>query len=127
MLTFMDKLTYKTDFERVRFCESKGIIPSQHCCLNMAWFISKPIESESQGANPVIAWISQLDEYRIEISREGNKSTLIYYCPWCGAKLPESKQRLWYETLYKLGYSDPSEQIIPREFNSDKWWRKNGI
>ncbi len=120
----MDELTYKSDVEREHFCKSKGIIPSQHCCLDMAWFISEPVEWESQGANPVIMWISSWDEYRIEISRMGNSSTVIYYCPWCGTKLPESKSDLWYETLYKLGYSDPGEQEIPNEFDSDKWWRK---
>jgi hypothetical protein len=120
----MDRITYKTNAERILFCQKKGIVWSQHCCLDMAWFISEPIEWESQGANPVIIWISSWNEYRIEISRDGNSAVLIYYCPWCGAKLPKSRHNLWLETLYKLGFNDPGEQNIPKEFESDEWWRK---
>jgi|SRR6516162_2003866 len=122
----MEKLTHKSDDERRSFCISKGINPRYHCCLDMAWFISKPVEWESQGPNPVILWLPQWNEYRIDISHRGHASTSIYFCPWCGKKLPEPKTDLWYKTLYELGYDDPSEQDIPDEFNTDAWWRGRG-
>jgi hypothetical protein len=120
----MEQLTYKTDDERRAFCISKGIDPTQHCCLDMAWFISEPVEWESQGPNPVILWISRWNEYRIEISRHGNSATLIYFCPWCGQRLPPSLSEEWYQTLRAMGYDDPGEQDIPQEFESDAWWRR---
>jgi hypothetical protein len=89
----------------------------------MAWFISEPVELESQGPNPVILWIASWNEYRIDISHRGHASTLIRYCPWCGVRLPESRQELWFRTLHDRGYADPSEMDIPEEFNTDAWWR----
>jgi hypothetical protein len=118
----MERLTHKTDEEQRAFCARKGIDPSQHC-LDMAWFISDPVEHESQGANPVISWIPNWDEYRIHISRRGNRAVPIRFCPWCGARLPESKAELWFKKPNALGYDDPTEQDIPEEYTSDKWWR----
>ena len=108
-------------------CLRNGVNPYHHCCLKMAYYISRPVEREHQGANRVLDWVEMWDEYRIPVSYDGYVSTLIAFCPWCGAKLPESKRRRWYETLNKLGYNDPSEQDIPEEFNSDVWWRRDGI
>ena len=121
----MKRLTSKTDDERRSFCLSKGIDPSQHCCLDMAWFISKPIEYESQGPNPVIAWVASWNEYWIEISRLGNSATVIYFCPWCAQRLPASLRDEWYQTLYSMGYDDPGMDDLPPEFNSDLWWRES--
>ncbi|MBX3710488.1 MAG: hypothetical protein KF800_00780 [Lysobacter sp.] len=119
----MEKLTYRSDAFRREHCLKNGIDPAKHCCLDMAWFISKPIEWDSQGANPVIMWINSWDEYRIEISRAGNAATRIYFCPWCGTRLPQSKQTEWHGRLNALGFSDPGEEDIPMEFTTDKWWR----
>lgn len=41
----------------------------------------------------------------------------------CGAKLPESKRDLWFDTLENLGFDDPIEQEIPEEFKTNKWYR----
>jgi hypothetical protein len=108
-------------------CLASGINPEQHCCLQIAYYISRPVECQSQGPNRVLDWIAPWNEYRIPVSYDGNASTLISFCPWCAAKLPESRRDLWYKTLYELGYTDPSEQNVPEEFNSDMWWRKRGI
>src|SRR5438105_15799963 len=117
----MERLTYHTDEERRTFCLSKGIDPAQHCCLDMAWFIAEPVEWESQGPNPVILWIASTNEYLIDISWRGNHSTPIYFCPWCGQRLPPSLRDKWYQTLYRMGYSDPGgEDDILEEFQSDK-------
>jgi len=119
-----NKLTYKSDAERIQFCHDKQIELKDHCCLDMAWFISEPLEYESQGPNPVILYIASHREYRIDISHRGNSSTLINYCPWCGEKLPSALTKEWYDTLYKLGFTDPSEQDVPDKFNSDAWWKE---
>lgn len=120
-------LTYKTDAERIEHCKRRGIDPDEHCCLDMAWFISEPVEWESQGPNPVILYSASHREYRIDISHRGKSSTLIQYCPWCGKKLPSSLTDKWYETLNELGFADPGEQEIPEKFNLDLWWKEKGI
>lgn len=103
---------------------ANGINPHQHCCPKMAYYISKPTLWPSQGHNRVLDWYRSWNEYRIPMTYDGHTSTLIDFCPWCGSKLPESRQKLWYETLYSLGFGDPGEQDIPEEFNTDEWWRK---
>lgn len=119
----MKKVTHHSDESRRAFCLAKDIDPSQHCCLDMAWFISDPVEFESQGSNPVLLWIKSWNEYRINIPRGGNSSTIIRFCPWCGSSSPISLQETWLNTLYALGFEDPGEQDIPPEFESDAWWR----
>ena len=54
---------------------------------------------------------------------------VLTYCPWCGAKLPESLREKYYNTLkkeygFKHPFDDPS---IPEEFKSDEWWKKRGL
>ena len=95
--------------------------------MDMAWFISEPVEWESQGPNPVILYIAPHREYRIDISHRGKTSTPIQYCPWCGMKLPEPLTGIWHETLNELGFTDPEEQEIPEKFNSDAWWKEKGL
>ena len=107
------------------YCRDRGITPEQHCCLDMAWAISHPILIPHQGRNPILDWSKAWNEYRIPVSRDGYSGTHIRHCPFCGAKLPESRMNEWYDRLYALGFDDPGEQDIPEEFNSDKWWRKD--
>ena len=113
----------KTDAEKSAYCQSRGVDSSHHCCLSMAYNISHPVETPHQGCNRVIDWIASWDEYMIPVSHDGYAATIIQFCPWCGAKLRESKRDLWHQTLYKLGCKDPGNQELPKEFKSDKWWR----
>ncbi len=112
-----------TDEEKHQYSITRGIDPSQHCCLDMAFHIAHPIETPHQGRNRVVDWIASWDEYRIPVAYDGYSSTLMRFCPWCSKRLPDSKSELWYQTLYKLGYTDPGNDDIPAEFNSDRWWR----
>ena len=114
----------KSDDDKVARCREKGIQPEQHCCLNLAFAISAPIFIEHQGENPIIQWSAMWNEYRIPVPLQGYSSTRISHCPFCGAVLPESKQELWFETLYGLGYYDPGEEDIPDEYTTDAWWRE---
>jgi hypothetical protein len=111
------------DWSRTQYCIYRGIDPDNHCCLDMAYAISHPIETIHQGTNRILDWEAITDEYLIPIPYDGYKATIISYCPFCGKILPESKRDLWYKTLHELGYDDPGKQNIPPDFRSDKWWR----
>jgi hypothetical protein len=113
------------DWAKRQYCLFRGIQPDQHCCLEMAYAISHPVETLHQETNRVLDWISQWNEYLIPVSYDGYKATIIRYCPWCGSALPKSRRDQWYEALYALGYDDPGEQEIPEEFKSDAWWRRS--
>ena len=71
----------------------------------------------------LIAYSEVFDEYGLIIHDGGCSSMNIFYCPFCGAKLPESKRDLWFDTLENMGFDDPSEQNIPEEFKSDEWYK----
>jgi hypothetical protein len=65
--------------------------------------------------------IPEFDEYGIIIHDGGSAVSEIKFCPWCCHTLPESKRDAWFDALEDLGFYDPSEQDIPKEFNRDAW------
>jgi hypothetical protein len=123
----MEPISYTSDEERHEWCLGKGVNPDEHGCLDMAWFTSDSPDFPSQGINQVIMYIDSWREYRIHIARMGWSTTVILYCPWCGTKLPERLTEEWYQTLSRMGYSDPGEETIPEEFNTSEWWRERGF
>lgn len=72
----------------------------------------------------LIAYHEVFDEFGIIIHDGAMSNLLINYCPWCGHKLPVSKRDKWFEELEKLGYDDPFDQNIPKEYLTDEWWNK---
>jgi len=67
----------------------------EHCCDDM----EERLKSEcSQHSDPfdcpdnLVSYSADLDEYGLIIHDGGSSSILIKYCPWCGARLPESKR-----------------------------------
>ncbi len=71
----------------------------------------------------LIYYNNKFDEYGLIIHDGGTSSLHIDYCPWCGTKLPESKRDLWFDTLEQLGFDEPFEQEIPKEFKTDEWYK----
>lgn len=67
---------------------------------------------------------AKFDEYGIIIHDGGSAFEIIKFCPWCGAKLPESKRDIWFEELEKLGINDPWEEEIPKKFKTDEWYKE---
>lgn len=101
-------------------CQLAGIVPEHHCCMDMAYAISKPKITPHQGHNRIIDWIASWNEYIIPVSHDGYASSLIRYCPWCGRFLPDSRREEWYQRLYALGFKDPGEEQIPSEYDTDQ-------
>ncbi|MDX8361787.1 DUF6980 family protein [Cytobacillus sp. IB215316] len=98
----------------------------QHCCETMTHYVNfkcKQHPNIFDCPDSLIHYTENLDEYGLIIHDGGTSVLTIYYCPWCGNKLPESKRDLWFETLYKLVFDDPTEQRIPDEFLTEKWYK----
>jgi hypothetical protein len=90
----------------------------------MAFAISRPLLTPHQGPNRIVDWHAAHNVYRIPMPYDGYASTVIRYCPWCGSQLPPSRREEWYRVLRSMGYSDPGgDDVIPPEYESDKWWR----
>lgn len=55
----------------------------------------------------------------------------IYYCPWCGKKVPKELGEEWCIVIKKeLGLDDVFAEewaTLPEEFKTDEWWKKRGL
>ncbi|WP_372511772.1 DUF6980 family protein [Carbonactinospora thermoautotrophica] len=53
----------------------------------------------------------------------------IYYCPWCGQKLPKELGDEWVARLEAMGIDpgDDDADRIPEAFRSDRWWKEAGL
>lgn len=96
------------------------------CCFDM-----DSILDQSEG-EPIykIDYYPHKREYFLE-SIEGYICT-IYFCPWCGSKLPKNLHKEWFDILekeYGLDLPDIPDQKkkIPAEFKTDEWWKKRRL
>ncbi len=71
----------------------------------------------------LISYSEKFDEYGLIIHDGGSSGIGIYFCPWCGTKLPESQRSRWFEELEALGFDDPYGQEIPEDYQSAAWYK----
>ena len=103
---------------------------SKHCCEQMdsvSTLSCDQHDDEFDCPDVLISYSDVFDEYGLIIRDGGRAISAINYCPYCGTRLPESKRDLWFDTLEEMGFDDPSEQDIPKEFKSGEWYRSNDL
>lgn len=68
-------------------------------------------------------YLPKFREYHIRHLDEEPVAQRIYFCPWCGAKLPDSLRDRYFDELDALGMAsdDPN---LPERYKSDEWYRK---
>ena len=66
-----------------------------------------------------IQYDSRFDEYWVEA---GSARQSLFYCPWCGEKLPESQRDKWFDEVEAMGL-DPWGDDVPEPYRSDEWRR----
>jgi len=66
-------------------------------------------------------------EFGILIRGSDSAEQGIDYCPWCGAKLPESLRDRWFEELESMGLKEPSRETAPEEFLTSEWYVRRGL
>lgn len=59
----------------------------------------------------------RFDEYWLPA---GEARQCLFYCPWCGEKLPPSKSDQWFDALEALGI-DPLNDEVPDLYRSGAW------
>lgn len=97
-----------------------------HCCKLMTGMIDDPrfpVEYD-----PIFR------EYAISEVKNGKRGMThqrMFYCPWCGEKLPESLRHEWFNLIEAIGLDDidifsdiDRDPRIPEAMKSDAWWRK---
>lgn len=104
----------------------RGKLVGRHCCKRLAESVSEECEQHPDRfdcADALLAYWPKYDEYGVIVHDGGSSMVLIAFCPWCGAKLPESKRNRWFDELELRGI-DPGADIIPKEYQTDSWWRR---
>ena len=99
----------------------------KYCCKDMESNVIIDCSDHTNKYNCpdcLVDYNAVFDEYGFIIHDGGTSSISIYYCPWCGSKLPESKRDLWFDTLEELGFDEPYEQNIPEIYKTSKWYEK---
>jgi len=89
--------------------------------------------SRLAGKDACIGYDSLLREFYLERIDTKSVITLIWFCPWCGNKLPKGLRKEWFDTLEKeckietdiMEWKNRTD--IPQEFKSDEWWKKRGL
>ena len=97
-----------------------------HCCETMTAQLTHTCETHADPADcpdALVCYVPKFDEYGLWIHDGGRAFSTIKYCPWCGARLPQSRRDEWFEKLESMGIDDPSEQDVPQQFQSDAWYR----
>jgi hypothetical protein len=69
----------------------------------------------------LVGYSPKFREYGLLVHNGGSCKCHIRFCPWCGARLPESLRDEWFAEMERRGI-DPWEGEIPTEFQSAAWW-----
>jgi hypothetical protein len=72
-----------------------------------------------ENENDTVKYSRRWNEYSIDVNE--NIQQKIYYCPWCGEKLPNSHREKWFDNLEAMGI-DPMNDNIPEEFQDEAWY-----
>ena len=99
-----------------------------HCCSEMEKSISakcRDHKDEFDCPDNLITYSPKFDEYGLIVHDGGTSSISIYYCPWCGQKLPESRRDAWFEALERIGIYDIENQEIPEKYKGAKWYKNS--
>lgn len=92
-----------------------------HCCETMSALIND-LEC-ALNYNP------KFREYTIGANKKSIVRNVIYFCPWCGNKLPKSLRAEYFKILADEYSPDVNLESyknldFPDDFKSDSWWKK---
>ena len=102
------------------------------CCLHMHNAVDK---SNPNNVSPC-RYTPNLRYYYVQTTNYAETSIgtweePIYFCPFCGTSLAKELRDEWYDTIAKELQLDPTDshntKLIPKEFLTDKWWKKRGL
>jgi hypothetical protein len=89
----------------------------EHCCAEMA---AQANHSCPEHPDLLVYYSPAFREYGL-VNHAGGEVALIDFCPWCGARLPGSLRRRWFQELEARGIN-PWQAPVPGEFLSSAWW-----
>ncbi|MFJ8039076.1 DUF6980 family protein [Kitasatospora sp. NPDC096147] len=96
---------------------------TRHCCETMTFQVERRCEDHPYRfdcPDALVEFSPKFGEYGLIFHDGGSAVSVIDFCPWCGARLPESQRDRWYEELERLGI-DLDEDEVPPEYQDDRW------
>ena len=75
------------------------------------------MDAHPQNDWETVHYDARYDAYWVEA---GGARQLLFFCPWCGEKLPPSQRDRWFDELEAQGI-DPAIGPIPEKFQSGEW------
>lgn len=69
-------------------------------------------------ADSLMVYNEVLDEYGLPVHDGGASYVLVAFCPWCGARLPESQRDRWFDETEAKGFTDDT---LPPEYRTGAW------
>jgi len=98
------------------------------------------LDPETEDYKTLVEYDLSIRAYRfilLEAGKDYGIRQALFYCPWCGKKLPETLGDEWEEILkkeYNLtinNFFDKKgrwdELKIPEELRTDEWWKKRNL
>src|SRR5262249_6702406 len=122
----LDGCTACADWYQAEEVKARGIDPRRYPCVHLAYYTSawcaEHADPTADTPEAAVIYNPRFDELGIYLY---DRSVLgIRHCPWCGAKLPESRRDEWLQRARALGIEDPKDPRLPTELKSDAWYRK---
>ncbi|MDR6976400.1 hypothetical protein J2X68_003088 [Streptomyces sp. 3330] len=96
-----------------------------HCCAEMTREAGRRCRAHPDVfacPDALVRFEPKFREYGLIVHDGGSASREISFCPWCGARLPESLRDRWFDALEARGI-DPWEDEVPPEFEDGRWLR----
>lgn len=93
-------------------------VTNEFCCAEM--------QTHLTSGEVAIEYSPKFREFGILYFDGGTSKQCIYYCPWCGVKLPTSLRSTWFETIWSWDL-EPDSPEIPQEYLTDEWWKQKGL
>ena len=91
-----------------------------HCCTELAGATQTLHPDTPLDPDRVVTYDPVFDEYRL-VGRSGRVGgEPLRHCPWCGAPLPESQRRNWFDAVARDGHA-PDDADLPDHFTSSRW------
>lgn len=96
-----------------------------HCCSKMKDAVESVCDEHTDRSIVRMRWSAiprSLMSMASSCTHGGSSIVAVEFCPWCGAKLPESKRDRWFEELQRLGFRAPLEEEVPEIFRDARWY-----
>jgi hypothetical protein len=95
-----------------------------HCCPDMSAHADAGQCPDHPGTGQCpdaqVVYNATFGEYGLPVRDGATSVILIRFCPWCGARLPESARDRWFDELEAKGI-DPAAGPVPDRYRDARW------